>query len=214
MTGLSRRRSRVRVPSLPLSEARLQICRFMSSAETSERPANNAFGARDCFRLAGTRSVSRLKATPLRLAAPGSSRLRACACVETIRIDKWLWAARLFKTRTLAAEAVASGRVRVNAARVKASKNVGATDVVEVRIGEMRRTLVVTGVSAKRGSARVAATLYEETPESIAARERNAAERPTTGPTGVEKGPRPTKQSRRRLEAVRRMRRGERRDRG
>jgi ribosome-associated heat shock protein Hsp15 len=131
--------------------------------------------------------------------------------VETIRIDKWLWAARLFKTRTAAAEAVASGRVRVNAERVKASRNVGAADVIEVRIGEVWRALVVIGVSGKRGSARVAATLYEETPESIAARERYAAERRLTDPIGVEKGPRPTKQSRRRLEALRRTRRGERR---
>ena len=131
--------------------------------------------------------------------------------METIRIDKWLWATRLFKTRTAAADAVAAGRVRVNAERVKVSKNVGKADVVEVRIREVRRTLVVTGVSGKRGSAQVAATLYEETPESIATRERHAAEQRATDSTGVEKGPRPTKRSRRRLEAVRRTGRGERR---
>lgn len=131
--------------------------------------------------------------------------------METIRVDKWLWAARLFKTRTAAAEAVAAGRVRVNSERAKASKNIGAADVVEVRLGEVRRTLVVTGVAGKRGSAQDAATLYEETPESIAARERHAAERRLTNPVGGDKGPRPTKQARRRLESLRRPRGGERR---
>jgi ribosome-associated heat shock protein Hsp15 len=131
--------------------------------------------------------------------------------VETIRIDKWLWAARLFKTRTAASEAVAGGRVRVNAERVKPSKTVGAADVVEVRIGEMRRTVVVIGVSGKRASAQLAATLYEETPESLAARERHAADRRLTDLMRAEKGPRPTKQSRRRLEGLRGTRRGERR---
>ena len=125
--------------------------------------------------------------------------------MESVRIDKWLWAARFFKTRALATEAVLGGRVRLNDERVKPAKDVRAADVVEVRIGEMRWTVVVRAVADKRGSARVAATLYEETAESIAERERISAERRLSRPLGADLGgPRPTKQDRRRMEAVRR----------
>jgi ribosome-associated heat shock protein Hsp15 len=125
--------------------------------------------------------------------------------MESVRIDKWLWAARFFKTRALATEAVLGGRVRLNDERVKPAKDVRATDVVEVRIGEMRWTVVVRAVAEKRGSARVAATLYEETAESIAERERISAERRLSRPLGADLGgPRPTKQDRRRMEALRR----------
>jgi ribosome-associated heat shock protein Hsp15 len=127
--------------------------------------------------------------------------------VESIRIDKWLWAARFFKTRGSATEAVLGGRVHVNRARVKPAKEIHAGDVVEVRIGELRWTVVVNGVADKRGPARVAATLYEETPESVAARERQAAERRLARPPGADLGPRPTKQARRRIEALRRSER-------
>ena len=125
--------------------------------------------------------------------------------MESVRIDKWLWAARFFKTRGLATEAVLGGRVRLNDERVKPAKDVRAADVVEVRIGEMRWTVVVRAVAEKRGSARVAATLYEETFESIAERERISAERKLSRPLGADLGgPRPTKQDRRRMEALRR----------
>jgi ribosome-associated heat shock protein Hsp15 len=134
--------------------------------------------------------------------------------VDSIRIDKWLWAARFFKTRVAATDAVAGGRVRVNVERVKPSKEVRAADVVEVRIGETRRTVVVKAVAEKRGPARVAATLYEETAESIAARQRHAEERRLARPPGADLGPRPTKQARRRIDALRRSRRGRRRDDG
>jgi ribosome-associated heat shock protein Hsp15 len=127
--------------------------------------------------------------------------------MERTRIDRWLWAARFCKTRGLATEAVAGGRVRVNGERVKPAKDVGAGDVVEVRVGETVWTVVVRGVAEKRGPAKVAAALYAETEESIAERERRAAERrarfaPGTGPGG----PRPTKLDRRRIEALRRQR--------
>ena len=127
--------------------------------------------------------------------------------METVRIDKWLWAARFFKTRSLATDAVAGGHVRINGERVKPSKDVRPADVVEVRIGELRWTVVVAGVAERRGPASVAATLYEETPESLAARQRHAAERRLTRPPGADLGPRPTKQDRRRLEALRRSQR-------
>jgi ribosome-associated heat shock protein Hsp15 len=125
--------------------------------------------------------------------------------MESVRIDKWLWAARFFKTRALATESVLGGRVRLNDERVKPAKDVRAADVVEVRIGETRWTVVVRAVAEKRGSARVAATLYEETAESIAERERISAERRLSRPLGADLGgPRPTKQDRRRMEALRR----------
>ena len=104
--------------------------------------------------------------------------------MESIRIDKWLWAARFFKTRAAATEAVLGGRVRLNGERVKPAKDVRAADVVEVRVGEVRFTVVVRGVADKRGSARIAATLYEETAESVAERERAADERKLSRPSG------------------------------
>jgi ribosome-associated heat shock protein Hsp15 len=122
-----------------------------------------------------------------------------------IRIDKWLWAARFFKTRSAATEAVLGGQVRLNGERLKPAKEVRPADVVEVRVGEVRWTVVVRGVAEKRGSARVAAALYEETAESIAEREKAADERRLSRPLGADlSGPRPTKQDRRRIEALRR----------
>jgi len=94
--------------------------------------------------------------------------------MESVRIDKWVWAARFFKTRSAATEAVLGGRVHVNGVRVKPSKEVRAADTVEVTIGPVKRMVEVTGISDKRGPAGVAATLYAETPESIAAREKSA----------------------------------------
>ena len=88
--------------------------------------------------------------------------------MDAVRIDKWLWAARFFKTRGASTEAVLGGRVHVNDERVKPAKDVHVGDRLEVTIGDFRRTLVVRGLADKRGPASVAATLYEETPESIA----------------------------------------------
>ena len=120
-----------------------------------------------------------------------------------VRIDKWLWAARFFKARGAATEAVAGGHVRVNGERVKPSKDVVAGDVVEVRVGDVRWTLVVERLAEKRGPASVAATLYRETPGSLAERERRAQERHLDA-RPPDPGRRPTKQERRRLEALRR----------
>ena len=128
--------------------------------------------------------------------------------MELTRTDKWLWAARFFKTRSAATDAVAGGRVHVNGERVKPSKEVRIGDTVEISIGSVQRTVVVTGVADKRGSATVAATLYTETPESIARGERDRAQRRLARPLGAELGERPTKQARRRLDALRRAQRG------
>ena len=124
-----------------------------------------------------------------------------------MRIDKWLWAARLFKTRKAATEAVLGGRVHLNGERVKPSKVVRAGDTIELTTGMVRRTLAVTGVGERRGPASVAATMYTETPESLAAREQYSNERRLARPLGADLGARPTKQARRRLDALRRARR-------
>jgi ribosome-associated heat shock protein Hsp15 len=124
--------------------------------------------------------------------------------MHEVRIDKWLWAARFFKARSAATAAAAGGRVRVNGERAKPSKPVRAGDTVEVTIGTVRRTVNVLEVAERRGSASVAATLYAETPESRSAREQQAAEQRLDRPLGADLGARPTKQARRRLEALRR----------
>jgi ribosome-associated heat shock protein Hsp15 len=128
--------------------------------------------------------------------------------VEGVRIDKWLWAARFYKTRSLATDAVSGGRVHVNDARVKPSKEIRCGDTVVVTVRQVRRTVEVTGLSDRRGSAVVAAALYAETADSIASREQAALERRQARPIGADLGARPTKLDRRRLEALRRAQRG------
>lgn len=123
------------------------------------------------------------------------------------RIDKWLWAARFFKTRGAATEAVLGGRARVNGQRVKPSKELHVSDRVDVQVGAIRFTVVVTGLADKRGPASVARTLYSETEESRLLREQRALERRLAVPLGADLGARPTKQDRRRLEALRRAER-------
>ena len=128
--------------------------------------------------------------------------------VDQVRIDRWLWAARMFKTRGVATEAVLGGRIHVNGERVKPSKVIRTGDTIEVTIRTVRRTLVVTGLAERRGSANDALTMYAETPESLIARELQAADRRLSRPLGADRGPRPTKQARRRLDALRRGQRG------
>ena len=127
--------------------------------------------------------------------------------MDEVRIDKWLWAARFFKTRGLATDAVLGGHVQLNGARVKPAKGVRVGDRLDIRIGTVPWTVDVLGVSEKRGPATVARTLYAETPESTAAREAQAAQRKLAQPLGADLGARPTKQDRRRLEALRRAQR-------
>ena len=128
--------------------------------------------------------------------------------MDSARIDKWLWAARFFKTRSAATDAVLGGRVHLNEARVKPSKEIRAGDVVEARIGQLQWTVVVRGISDRRGPASVAATLYDETPESSALRERRVAELRLARPLGADLGARPTKQARWRIDYLRRSQRG------
>ncbi|TMK26562.1 MAG: RNA-binding S4 domain-containing protein [Actinobacteria bacterium] len=127
--------------------------------------------------------------------------------MEDVRVDKWLWAARFFRTRRAAAEAVLGGRVHVNAVRVKPSKTLRVGDTVAMTIGAVKRTVEVGALTDKRGPAAVAAGLYTETPESVSAREQAALERRLSRPPGADLGARPTKLDRRRLEALRRAQR-------
>ena len=122
-----------------------------------------------------------------------------------MRIDKWLWAARLFKTRALAVEAIDGGRVHLNGQRVKPSKEVKPGDELEITRGQgVRMTLFVRGLAPTRRPAAEAQQLYEETPESVAEREGQAALRRVNAPPVPVPGPRPTKRDRRRLDAQRR----------
>lgn len=93
------------------------------------------------------------------------------------RIDRWLWASRFYKTRPLARAAVSGGRVEVNGARAKPAKNVAVGDVVAIRGSMTTWVVVVQGLNEQRRPAPQAATLYEETPESLAAREREREQR-------------------------------------
>jgi len=126
--------------------------------------------------------------------------------MERVRVDKWLWSARFFKTRGAATEAVLGGHVQVNGLRVKPAREVVMGDRLEVTRGQQRWTVVVTGLADRRGPATVAATLYEETPESIVERKRRAGERRLARPIGADLTARPTKRDRRRLDALRRGR--------
>src|SRR6201995_1389975 len=96
--------------------------------------------------------------------------------LERVRIDRWLWGARFVKSRALATEAVKGGRVAVNGDRVKPSRDLRVGDVVEITLERERRTVVTLALAEKRGPASAAALLYAETPDSVAERERLAAE--------------------------------------
>ena len=118
-------------------------------------------------------------------------------------MDKWLWAARFFKTRGLSAEAIDAGRIEVNGERAKRARLVQAGDRVRIRIGPYEHIVAVRGVSEVRGSAPIAQALYEEEPESIKAREAMAAHvRSMNASTGYDTG-RPTKKDRRDIKRVR-----------
>lgn len=116
-----------------------------------------------------------------------------------VRIDKWLWAARFFKTRTLATQAVDGGKVRVNSTRVKPAKEVKTGDSIDLRIGEVSWSVTVVALSEKRGPAAAAQLLYEETEESRAARELQRTQRRETADPGAGIRGRPTKRDRRRI---------------
>ncbi|HEX6107263.1 MAG TPA: S4 domain-containing protein [Gemmatimonadales bacterium] len=120
-----------------------------------------------------------------------------------VRLDKWLWAARFYKTRALAAEAIAGGKVQVNGDRVKRAKPLQAGDEVRIRQGPYEHLVVVRALSERRGPAAEAVLLYEERPESVAAREAMAVQLKSVHSAFVTdlKG-RPTKRDRREIERL------------
>ena len=120
-----------------------------------------------------------------------------------VRLDKWLWAARFYKTRALAAEAIDGGKVDVNDARVKRAKLVQVGDQVRIRQTPFEHVVMVRGVSEKRGPAPVAATLYEETVESKAKRDALATQIRSMPHDDWESG-RPTKRDRREIHRFKR----------
>ncbi len=121
--------------------------------------------------------------------------------MEKLRIDKWLWAARFYKTRSLATEEIDKGRVRINDTEVKPAKEVKVGDTVALRQGPVTRTLVVRGISDKRGSAPIAQLLYAELEDSIKLREQ-LAERHRLEPANSQEHGRPTKRDRRSIDKV------------
>jgi ribosome-associated heat shock protein Hsp15 len=121
--------------------------------------------------------------------------------LTVVRIDKWLWTARLFKTRGLAAEAVRGGRVHANGTAVKPGREVKLGDELEVTVGPARRTVIVRGFAERRVSGAEAVKLYDETEDSSAERERQAQLRRLAAPLDL--GGRPTKRDRRRFDSGR-----------
>jgi len=122
-----------------------------------------------------------------------------------VRLDRWLWAARFFKTRALAATAIDGGKVHLNGERVKRARLVRVGDRLELRLGPFAHVLVVRALSERRGPATDAARLYEETPESLKERERVAFQLKAAHVLFVpDAKERPTKRDRRRLDRFRR----------
>jgi ribosome-associated heat shock protein Hsp15 len=120
-----------------------------------------------------------------------------------VRLDKWLWAARFFKTRSLASEAIAGGKVQVNGDRAKRARPLQVGDEVRVRQGPYEHLVVVRALSGRRGPASAAAELYEERPGSVAAREALAIQLKTVHSAFVSEKGRPTKRDRREIERLR-----------
>ena len=119
-----------------------------------------------------------------------------------IRLDKWLWAARFYKTRSLAAEAIAGGKVQVNGDRVKRARPMQVGDEVRIRLGPYEHNILVRALSDRRGPAADAARLYEETPASRAARETLALQLKSLHAAFVPERGRPTKKDRREIEKL------------
>lgn len=126
--------------------------------------------------------------------------------MDKIRIDKWLWAARFYKTRSLATDEIGKGRVAINDQTVKASREVKVGDTVKARQGDITRTVKVLGISDQRGPAPTAQALYEETDDSLQLREKTSVERRLSREPAlsIEQG-RPTKRNRRDLEKAKQV---------
>jgi ribosome-associated heat shock protein Hsp15 len=126
--------------------------------------------------------------------------LQAAPAADSVRIDKWLWAARFYRTRSLGAAAVEAGQVRVNGERVKPARQLRMGERVTVRKAGLQWEVEVTGTADRRGAASEAARLYRETESSRAARETEAARRRSAAASHPTLDGRPTKRDRRKLE--------------
>ena len=124
------------------------------------------------------------------------------AAAGAVRIDKWLWAARFYKTRSMAADAVTSGKVELNGERTKPAKAVKSGDTLRIRQGVFEQIVDVKALSESRGPAKVAQTLYAETPDSLAARAKLAERMRYEMPPGTDTG-RPSKKDRRDITRLR-----------
>lgn len=121
-----------------------------------------------------------------------------------VRLDKWLWAARFFKTRSLASDAINGGKIQLNGHRAKRAKLVHLGDEVRIRKGLFEQMVVVRGLADKRGPAKIAQGLYEETPDSLHKREMMAIQLKAAPKTSFNTKGRPTKRERRDIERFKR----------
>ena len=124
---------------------------------------------------------------------------------SSVRIDKWLWAARFFKTRSLSKQAVEGGKVQYQGNRVKASKEISLDSFIVVRRGEEELTVQVIGLSEKRGPAKVAQTLYQETEQSLLARTNISALKQAQRISDPSPDNKPTKKNRRKIMQLNKM---------
>lgn len=128
--------------------------------------------------------------------------MKAGAPLTSARVDRWLWAARFYKTRSQAAAAIEGGKVRLADARPKTGAQVRIGDVVRVRSGPIERTVIVRGLGERRGTASAAAALYEETAESVSRRREREAQLKLMPETSFRGKGRPTKRQRRDLDRL------------
>lgn len=120
---------------------------------------------------------------------------------QTMRLDKWLWCARFYRTRSLATEEIGKGRVTINGQLAKPARDVRCGDTITLRQGSMARTVLIRGLSGARGPAPAAQLLYEETPDSITARTQIAEQqRLAPEPAAALMQGRPTKRDRRHID--------------
>jgi ribosome-associated heat shock protein Hsp15 len=122
--------------------------------------------------------------------------------MDKVRLDRWLWAARFYKTRSLASAAIAGGKVHVNDDRAKQAKQIRVGDRVRVRVGPYEFLVTVTGLSDKRGRAKDAAVLFEEDPAGRAIREKLGEQLRVAPPPKYEGKGRPTKRDRREIDEL------------
>jgi len=125
--------------------------------------------------------------------------------MDRLRIDKWLWAARFFKTRSIAKTAIEGGKVHLDGQRVKVSREIAVGEILVIKQGWDEKEVVVLGLSAQRGPAPVARELYEETAGSIEKREREAQARKAAGGAVARPTQKPGKHQRKALERLRKQ---------